>query len=559
MSGLRFEIESPVVAAEPNRADIACLVGFVGRRGTTLPAPVTRWLRERRYLTPPHSISGMVADLPLVHDLLDIPVPIDTWEVFDQLFAWDRRDLNGRGLPATSYLGAAVRSYFAQGGRKCYVVRVGDPPPLSSADGEDTDASHAERTQRIDQALRGLIPGIGDSAESSPDDPTSWHGVGHLFGLPDVSFLCLPDLPDVVGVPPQKLPAPQPPVPAATWSACSQPEPAEEERSAARFFVAPRCDQFGYEQWAAAVRSIATLLARHQRELQLIAAVPIPQADLGIDGLLERSLAQDDLLGYLNGNGMLSNGLDDDPADPDTPASGFASAFVQLAYPWLRTPGSQNLPEQLESPDGVLAGLLARNALARGAFRSAANSHLADVYDVFPILSSEQLQRVVVQPRAAARGLRSYALPERLSLFAPTPSGLRLLSDVTTSLDESYRQASVNRLVSTIVRAARRLGEDVVFESNDERLWSRLTEHLEDLLLRLLAAGALRGTTPAEAFQVRCDRSTMTENDIDSGRVIAEVQFTAAATIEQITVVLAMNEGGQVSLVSTQRMQPEAV
>lgn len=127
-----------------------------------------------------------------------------------------------------------------------------------------------------------------------------------------------------------------------------------------------------------------------------------------------------------------------------------------------------------------------------------------------------------------------------------------LLSDVTTSLDESYRPACVNRLVSVIVRAARRLGEEVVFESSGDLLWARLRESLNRLLTGLLQAGALRGTTPAEAFQVRCDRSTMRQSDIDNGRVIAQIQFEAAAPIEGITVVLALDEGGQVSLVSSE-------
>ena len=48
---------------------------------------------------------------------------------------------------------------------------------------------------------------------------------------------------------------------------------------------------------------------------------------------------------------------------------------------------------------------------------------------------------------------------------------------------------------------------------------------------------------PAEAYQVRCDRGTMTQNDIDNGRVIAIVQFNAAAPIDTITVVLIGERG----------------
>ena len=49
---------------------------------------------------------------------------------------------------------------------------------------------------------------------------------------------------------------------------------------------------------------------------------------------------------------------------------------------------------------------------------------------------------------------------------------------------------------------------------------------------------------------MRCDRTTTRQADLDNGRVIAEVQFTAAVPIEQIQVVLAMSQGGEVSLLT---------
>jgi phage tail sheath protein FI len=141
-------------------------------------------------------------------------------------------------------------------------------------------------------------------------------------------------------------------------------------------------------------------------------------------------------------------------------------------------------------------------------------------------------------------------LPERVSILGMTPSGLRLLSDATTAADPWYRLAPVNRLVSVIVRAARTLGEDSAFEPSSEQTWADVRGRLGELLRALFQAGALQGGTIAEAFQVRCDRSTMSQTDIDNGRVIAEIEFRAAAPIERLRVVLALGEGGQVSLVS---------
>ena len=124
------------------------------------------------------------------------------------------------------------------------------------------------------------------------------------------------------------------------------------------------------------------------------------------------------------------------------------------------------------------------------------------------------------------------------------------MSDVTTSDSSSHRPANINRIISMVVRSARLAGEEFVFESNGERLWSEITQRLNDVLRILFDLGALRGKEPEDAFFVRCDKSTMSQQDLDRGRVIAEVEFNPAASIESIAVILSMQQGGQVSLES---------
>ncbi|HEU4386430.1 MAG TPA: phage tail sheath protein [Blastocatellia bacterium] len=552
MNGLVFETQSPIVAPDPNRSDIACFVGFIGRRNTSLPGELERWLDEQGLASGPYA-------RPSFEELLDIPVPIDTWEVFDHLFEWDRRPVGSIEGFAATYLGAAVRSFFAQGGRKCYVVRAGDPWPLTGIRLDDpvdlsADGKRALRTAAIMRLIPGytLLPEAITSLKdvppeavnldrgrlpSSPADRSSWRGIAHLFGLPDVSFLCLPDLADAVSVERGEIErdVPVPELPEG-FVECSEPVPPPPSDSLARGARAPRCDEAGYADWGRAVNHAARLIAQHRREVQLVAAVPIPQPGTPP----ERNLHE-----FLAGQ---SRGLLGTPVN--AAGQGLSSAFVQLVYPWTRSGSSAMLPERLESPDAVLCGILARNALARGTFRSAAGLHLGDVYDVFPLLSREQM----LWTNGAGR--RSFI--ERVSVFGPTPRGLEVLSDVTTTADESYRSAGVNRLVSVIVRAARRIGEDSVFESSGEELWGRIRQRLSLLLDGLLADGALRGASPEEAYEVRCDRSTMSQNDIDNGRVIVRVQFAAAFPIDRITVVLAMDEGGQTSLISTRSAGQEA-
>jgi hypothetical protein len=549
MTGLVFEVEPPLILPVPNRADVACFIGLVAQRDTEIPEALHKWLIAQGWLQSP-------ADNPeqARPDLLDLPVPLESWEMFDRLFAWDRRPRQLTDTPAIqegsqdltpyttsssaepwshTYLGAAVRSFFAQGGRRCYVVRVGDPLPLN-----------APREQRRAR-LAKLLPGYPQRLSATPLHRDSWRGIGLLFGLPDVSYVGLPDLPDLVACAVPLLSMTTQPSQSEQFVECTQAQSAPTDQRAV-VQQEPRCDLGAYAVWASALALVANLLRRLQREVQLVAALPLPLAEsdgaIALQDYLALLIAGEDIEADPPGVGEpvfvppLAYGVGDHP-------QGLASAFVQLVYPWVRTPGSLRLPGQLESPEGVLIGLLARNALTRGSFRSAAGLPLADVNGLEPALTRAQLFTPHGQPRPNT-------LLERVSLLGPTPAGLRLLSDVTTSLSNSYRPASVNRLVTAIVRAARSLGEAVSFEPAAESLWNRLKSDLDALLLGLWQAGALAGASPGQAFSVRCDRTTTRQADLDNGRVIAEVQFTAAVPIEQIHVVLALSQGGQVSLVS---------
>src|SRR5262249_12651646 len=133
-------------------------------------------------------------------------------------------------------------------------------------------------------------------------------------------------------------------------------------------------------------------------------------------------------------------------------------------------------------------------------------------------------------------------LLDHVSVIGPSPGGFRLISDVTADGDEAYRPANVNRLITAIVRAARVTGEALVFGNGDQTLWNRLRDSLVNLLSGLWADGALAGDSADEAFEVRCDQSTTTQNDLDAGRVIVRVTFTATAPIVDLTVVLALND-----------------
>jgi len=520
MSRVIFDDQPSAPVLNPGRADIACFVGLVRLLpGATLPATMSAWLNSLGYS------NAQIATIT------NIPVLVENYLAFNSIFD-DGSAGTGSG---TDYLATGVRSFFAQGGRRCYVVRVDDP------------VTSTETAQTKAVKLQELLL----NSSYAPDNAQSWTGVGSLSALEDASFLLTPDLPilcasqqnGAVGQVPSVLTGPQ------EFVVCSQgditPQPYRTFPS-----PAPQLSASDYTGWAASVAAILNYLASgvltnqlHLREIQFVAAFPIPQ-DLdpatAAESPSSAEIAQDihDVICAQMPETVLPYGI--------VPPGNISSSFLQLAYPWLKTSGSGILLEQLEAPDGALAGLLARNALTRGTFTSATKITPAEIYDISPALPAQEMQSSA-EPLVwgvPCPNPQPKALIERFSLFGFAPDGLRLLSDVTAYPDESYRSGPVNRLVSVICRAARQMGESAVFQNNGPALWGRVQRFLQNLMTRLWTLNALDGDTASDAFSVRCDRTTMTQNDLDNGRLIAYVTFTAAFTIETITVKLAMETSG---------------
>ncbi|VAW63270.1 hypothetical protein MNBD_GAMMA09-513 [hydrothermal vent metagenome] len=524
MQGLNFQIQKPVTPSAPNRMDIACFIGLVNFRENIQPTEIYKWLYEQGWMNS-REREGYLATYhrESAEELRDVPVPVESWEEFSRLFAWE----GGAGgsddnTGATGYLSAAVRSFFAQGGRKCYVVRVDDGLSLK-----------AKKTERL-QLVEKIIPGYPAGISVNRSDRTSWKGIGHVLGLPDVSIVCVPDLPALMQLDNSKIITQAPELshtPEEQFVECSEVYDEEVQDNSVDGIFAPRCDLNGYKIWGEIVHILTVFIARYRIDIQLIVAVPLPS---------ESSTADKDLLGFMHRQLWLSGSVDMNQS--------VASAFLQLSYPWLKTPGSQMLAENIEPPDGAIAGMLARNALIRGAYRSASGINQTDIQDIYPRLSREEMY--AKWNSAAINASPQANLADRVSLFGYTPEGVELLSDVTTSNITLYRSANVNRIISLVIRSATDAGDEFVFETNGEALWSEINRRLNALLRLLYDLGALRGKQPENAFLVRCGRNTMTQNDIDSGRVIAEIHIEPAASIETIDVILSMNRSGKITLLA---------
>lgn len=538
---------------------------------TPLPAPLVDGLAARGFRPGTHLDADPVAAWLRVQTLHDLPVPLDDFETFDALFAWDQRPVLAlaprAGDPQVcTALGAAVRAFFGEGGLRCYVVRSGDPAALLASasdrfgilsaldygarrrarngEGEPLPVRPEPIAGRRPQ-LRGLAPEFGSPVETLqglafdgepqvPAQAADWCGLEHVYGLPDVSFVALPDLPDAVAYRLDEAVPPAPPAgtPAEVFSDCVE-SPREAPRLSARLIAPPRARDEGLRAWIALVRRALAVLdnngrADHRRDVQLLASLPLAAPARGAP-------QPDDWLAWMARQGPASDwwSRSDELEDP----RGEPFARLQVAAPWLVTRDSADCAGGLEAPEGTLAGVLARRALVAGAYRLAAFEPVRRYVSAEPLLNLSRATDQAVDTPAGP-----LALAERVCLIGPSARGPQLVSDVSFATLPLWRPGSVRRLVNVVVNAARRIGEDHAFEPNAEALWDRLRERLAGLGRELLAAGALSSDAGRRAFVVRCGRDTMTQADLDAGRLLAEIELVPAQPIVRITVVLALRD-----------------
>lgn len=538
-----------VSGSMPGRADIAMFVGLVARRNRPLPGHIRSALVQ----------SGWAGNGPFarnddaVDTLLDVPVSVASWGEFDALFAWDRRLVSPDGIATMPCaLGLAVKRYFAEGGVKAWIVRTGDPLPLLVQDSSETLAKarlallegsdhFAPKSQSV---TARLVPGLNPARDiPTPADPASWTGCAHIWGVDDVAMLLVPDLPELLSGPPSKIDTPtQQSLITEQFKPCDDRSSADSDGASAAFVTvdAPRLDRAGVSRWATVIRSILDLLAApvgaaHRRDVMLLASLPLIDISAG-DFAADCEQWPLAWLDSLVTPAKPPKGIAQPPYRL-TDADRLGSARLQLAYPWIATELSVAMPGGIEGPDGALAGVLARSALALGGFRSAAGQSLSSVRRTVPDIGDASLRRTLPDGRSDWLG-------DRISLIGRKPTGISLLSDATMSTNRSWRAGGVSRLIGIILRAARWLGQERLFEPSGPALWAGIKSDFDGFMEELRRLGALAGASPQEAYDVRCDATTMSRNDIDAGRVIVSISFTAAQPIERISVTLSLKDDG---------------
>jgi uncharacterized protein len=122
--------------------------------------------------------------------------------------------------------------------------------------------------------------------------------------------------------------------------------------------------------------------------------------------------------------------------------------------------------------------------------------------------------------QSSRRGALIVALTCAAVIVGANTPGWAQTAGQPSASNASWKYISVRRLRIFIERSIDRDLQWVVFEPNAPPLWAAVRHSITNFLTDLWRSGALKGATPERAFFVRCDRTTMTQDDIDNGRLI---------------------------------------
>jgi hypothetical protein len=185
------------------------------------------------------------------------------------------------------------------------------------------------------------------------------------------------------------------------------------------------------------------------------------------------------------------------------------STYAAFYYPWVRVLDPVTRTEINLPPSGFVAGIYARNDVNRAVYKAPANE-VVNLAIGFETLLNKSQQDVLN--------------PEGINCFRYFEGrGFRLWGARTASSDPEWKYVNLRRYFAYLERSIDKGTQWAVFEPNGTQLWANVRRTIEDFLFNEWQNGALLGDKPDKSFFVRCDRSTMTQNDLDNGRLVCLV------------------------------------
>ncbi|RKN76073.1 phage tail sheath subtilisin-like domain-containing protein [Paenibacillus ginsengarvi] len=196
-------------------------------------------------------------------------------------------------------------------------------------------------------------------------------------------------------------------------------------------------------------------------------------------------------------------------ADVMTHRNIFDSQYAAMYNPWLQVFDPLDKRNIYIPPSGSIVGIYARSDNSRGVHKAPAN---------------EVVRGVVGLDCQYNKGEQDILNPQGVNLIRQfAGQGIRVWGARTCSSNGLWKYVNVRRLFIFLEESIRNGTNWVVFEPNDEQLWARVQRTIDAFLTRVWRDGALMGSSPGEAFYINIGRSTMTQDDIDNGRLICVI------------------------------------
>lgn len=221
----------------------------------------------------------------------------------------------------------------------------------------------------------------------------------------------------------------------------------------------------------------------------------------------------------------------------DNPTWGLSrSANAALFFPRIRQPDPLREGRLGDfAPCGVIAGIISRTDAQRGIWKAPAglDALLRGVSQLSVTLTDGQ--NGVLNP-LAVNCLRSFPVTGRVVWGSRTLVG-------ADQLASEWKYLPVRRTALFIEESLYRGTQWVVFEPNDEPLWAQIRLNVGAFMQNLFRQGAFQGSSPREAYFVKCDRETTTQNDINLGIVNILVGFAPLKPAEFVVIKLQQMAG----------------
>lgn len=186
------------------------------------------------------------------------------------------------------------------------------------------------------------------------------------------------------------------------------------------------------------------------------------------------------------------------------------SSYGAIYYPWVKVFDPDTNDSLTVPPSGHIAGVYARVDAQRGVHKAPANEVIRGALDVANLLS-----------KADQAGLN----PDDINVIRKFDGNITIWGAHTLAgkEDAEWRYINVRRLFLFLRESIDEGTQWVVFEPNDSSLWGKITRNVSAFLTNVWRAGALFGSSPEEAFYVRCNAETNPPDVRDLGQVVIEI------------------------------------